>query len=288
MNASAGNISDGSSDDDGPSVTHGTLRATVVARKPVETTSMRQLAARSAAMMADQHESGDALVAAGEAADEAARSMWEAQGSVGSAAMAGSAAAHAVLRALDACPQAVAHEAAVAIGAAIERAGPMWKATDHDRRIADTTQPPTPCELIRPLPRPPPPRIVVQSSASAKENFVTAQSIAVEWDIPPHTTWSFTTTCAARLRWRKRPSQESMQRSRAGQDSLVVSPVEVSRAKRAMRWGAARVELQGDGGTELKLEALPHPARLSQRPLVSASPVNMLDWPAPLLKRSAG
>ena len=67
-----------------------------------------------------------------------------------------------------------------------------------------------------------------------------------------------------------------MQRSRAGQDSLVVSPVEVSRAKRAMRWGAARVELQGDGGTELKLEALPHPARLSQRPDDAQAPVAKL------------
>lgn len=43
-----------------------------------------------------------------------------------------------------------------------------------------------------------------------------------------------------------------------------------------MRWAAVRVEVQGDSGTELKLEALPHRARLSQRPDDAQAPVAKL------------
>ena len=55
-----------------------------------------------------------------------------------------------------------------------------------------------------------------------------------------------------------------------------MSPIEAALTKRAMRWGAARVDLQGNGGTELKVEALPPPARLSRRPQDAQDPVAQL------------
>ena len=55
-----------------------------------------------------------------------------------------------------------------------------------------------------------------------------------------------------------------------------MSPIEAALTKRAMRWGAARVDLQGNGGTELMVEALPPPARLSRRPYDAQAPVAQL------------